>query len=100
MHSKEVESERNLPTPVNQDEHKITFWEQKIDAMMYLLANKKLLTDWAPLRAGIETLSVEDYDTLDYYERWAKSAAGIAINQDWITKDELDQRIVLLMKSK
>lgn len=100
IHPEDIEAERKLGSALHQDEHAVAFWEQKIDAMVVLLANKKLLPDWAPLRAGVETLSTEDYDTLSYYERWAKSAAGIAIDQGWVSKDELDQRVKELMRDQ
>ncbi len=81
------------------EEHEITFWEQRIDAMVSLMRAKGVLSDWAELRAGIEALSPEDYESLGYYERWAISAAEIAIRNKLLTREQLEQRIEQLMQA-
>ena len=77
---------------VNRTEKEVTFWEQRVDAMVNLMRKKGVITDWAQLRAGVEALSESDYEELDYYERWAVSAAEIAINAGLISREQLSER--------
>ncbi len=78
---------------VDQQEAEISFWEQRVDAMVSLFHQKGVITDWAQLRKGVESLSASDYEQLSYYERWARSAARIAIQQGIISEQELEQRV-------
>ncbi len=79
--------------PIDTDEHEPTFWEQRIDALMVLLGDRKRrIIDTAELRRGIESLGPEAYGTLGYYERWAASIAAILVEKGVVTRDELDRR--------
>ncbi len=81
--------------PIDTDEHEPTFWEQRIDALMVLLGDKKRrILDTAELRRGIESLGPEAYDTLSYYERWAASIAAVLVEKGVVTQGELDRRAV------
>ncbi len=89
-----------LPTAeIDRSEHDIAFWEQRIDAMVSLLAKKGIITDWAQLRQGIEALPPDAYDSLSYYERWAAAALEIAVRQGIVTHDEVEQRINAMQKT-
>ena len=80
--------------PIDTHEHDPTFWEQRVDALMTLLGDKKRkLLDTAELRRGIESLGPEAYSSLSYYERWAASVAAIAVEKGVVTQEELDRRI-------
>jgi hypothetical protein len=80
--------------PVDTDEHETTFWEQRVDALMTLLADgKRKYLDTAELRRGIESLGPEAYSSLSYYERWAASIAVIVVEKGVVTQEELDRRI-------
>jgi hypothetical protein len=79
---------------IDRAEHDVTFWEQRIDAMLTLLANhKRRLMDTAELRRGIESLGPDAYESLSYYERWAASIAAIMVEKGVLGQDELDERI-------
>ncbi len=79
--------------PIDIREHEPTFWEQRIDALLVLLGDKKRrILDTAELRRGIESLGPEAYDTLSYYERWAASIATILVEKGIVTQGELDRR--------
>ncbi len=87
--------------PINQVEHEVTFWEQRVDAMLMLLADKKRrIIDTAELRRGIESLGPEAYDTLSYYERWAASIASTVIEKGIVTQAEIDQRVAEIRTRK
>tara|TARA_R110002072_G_scaffold123048_9_gene258114 strand:+ start:2610 stop:2972 length:363 start_codon:yes stop_codon:yes gene_type:complete len=85
---------------INPAEHDTAYWEWQIDALVRLCFAKGLMTDFAELRHGIESLAVEDYEKLSYYERWAKSTAVSLVKSGVIDADELEQRITLLAGAK
>jgi hypothetical protein len=78
--------------PVDTHGHAATFWEKKVDALVYLMFEKKLFSDTAVLRLGIESLKPEDYETMGYYERWAASAARALVARGLLTQAEIDAR--------
>lgn len=78
--------------PVDTHEHAATFWEKRVDALIYLMFEKKLFADTAELRLGIESLTPEDYDRLGYYERWAASAARALVARGLLTQAEIEAR--------
>ena len=82
--------------PVEREEREIAYWEQRIDAMVSLCFSKGVLGDVAELRAGIEALGPEAYDSLGYYERWAASMADRLVARKVLTQQELDERIELM----
>ena len=80
--------------PIDRAEHDATFWEQRVDAMLILLADgKRRLMDTAELRRGIESIGPDAYESLSYYERWAASIAKIMVEKGVVGQDELDRRI-------
>ncbi len=82
---------------IDRAEHDATFWEQRVDAMLTLLADRKRrLMDTAELRRGIESLGPDAYESLSYYERWAASVATIMVEKGVIGQAELDARIAAL----
>lgn len=79
-------------------EHEIAHWEWQIDAMVRLALTKGLLTDFAELRDGIERLSIDDYERLSYYERWAKSLAYTLLSKGVIGEKQLGEKIKEIRK--
>jgi hypothetical protein len=87
--------------PIDKAEHEVTFWEQRVDAMLVLLGDKKRrIMDTAELRRGIESLGPEAYDRLSYYERWAASIASTVIEKGIVTQAEIDQRVAEIRARK
>ncbi len=78
---------------IDLSEHDIAHWEWQIDAMMRLVHAKGLISGFAELRDGIERLSVDDYDRLSYYERWAKSLAYTLLSKGVVTTQELNEKV-------
>ncbi len=81
---------------VDRAEHDVAQWERQVDAMVMLLRDRGYVKDFAQLRDGIERLGPEAYERLSYYERWAASAAHLAIEGELVSTDELEQRIAEL----
>ena len=79
--------------PIDRSKHAVTLWEQRIDALMTLLADgKRGLIETAELRRGIESLGADAYHAMSYYERWAASIAAIVVEKGVVTRDELELR--------
>ncbi len=80
-------------TSLDMNEDEVTFWEQRIDAMVNLLRVKGVITDWAQLRVGIELLDPQDYHRLSYYERWTVALTRIVVAQELVTEEEIKQKV-------
>ncbi len=79
--------------PIDLSEHDIAHWEWQIDAMVRLAHAKGLISDFDELRDGIEQLSADDYENLNYYERWAKSLAYTLLSKGSITEQALSDKV-------
>ncbi len=80
--------------PIDRAEHDPTFWEQRVDALMTLVARyDPKMFDVAELRRGIESLPPDAYLTMSYYERWIASIAGVLVEKGVVGQEELDARI-------
>jgi hypothetical protein len=78
--------------PIDKGQHDYALWEKRVDALLVLLANKRLITT-DELRLGIETLGADVYERLGYYERWIASIARALVDRGVITTDELGRRM-------
>jgi len=86
---------------IDRAERAVTFWEQRVDALLVLLADReRRIMDVAELRRGIESLGPEAYDSLNYYERWAASIASTVVEKGIVTQAELDQRVAEIRARK
>ncbi len=82
--------------PVDRSEHDTAQWEWQIDAMVRLLIQKGVLSDFAELRDGVEKLEPEDYERLSYYERWSAAVAYALVDKGLLGEDELRRRVEAL----
>jgi hypothetical protein len=89
MHYRGVHDMGGLPAgKVEAAEHDYALWEKRVDALLVLLSKKGHVTV-DELRRNIETLGVEAYDSMSYYERWIYSISQTLIQRGIITIDEL-----------
>lgn len=79
--------------PVDLTEHDNAYWEWQIDAMVRLALSKGLISDFAELRDGIERLTPEEYESLSYFERWAKSLAYTLVSRGIVSEAALTGKI-------
>lgn len=80
--------------PIDHSEHERSFFEQRVDAMMRLLAHPEtghFTVD--AMRRSIESLSADEYHGLGYYERWTRAIRLLAVEKGLITEEELAARI-------
>ncbi len=78
--------------PIDLSEHDIAHWEWQIDAMVRLALKKGLINDFAELRDGIEQLTPADYESMTYYERWAKALAWTLVSRGVVREAELTEK--------
>lgn len=78
---------------IDRAEHDVAYWEREVDAMIGLLRKAGAMKDVSQLRDGIERLGPDVYERLSYYERWAASAAHLAIERGLVSAEELEARI-------
>ncbi len=84
---------------IDRASHDYTFWERRMDAMVYLLFKKGMVRDWAEMRHQIESLGPDAYERLSYYERWAAATAALMIRRGVVSREELDRRVAELKES-
>ena len=73
---------------VQQSEHDYAFWEKRVDALLVLLTQNKLLRV-DELRRGIEQIGPDAYDKLGYYDRWITSITNNLLEKGVLTSAEL-----------
>ena len=77
-------------------EHDYAEWERRVDAMAVLLlgvkSGKRLITVDERRRA-IEMLPPEEYDRMNYYDRWVMSLAQTLVQRGLITTEELARKM-------
>lgn len=78
--------------PIDRDDHDHAPWEKRVDALMYLLGQRGILSV-DELRRGIEELGADAYDRYSYYERWMASMTNILLEKKLIEVEELGQRM-------
>ena len=83
--------------PVDLAEHERTFFDQRVDGMMRLLAHPvhgHYTVD--AMRRAIESLPHDDYFALGYYERWVRAIRQLVIEKGLLTEYELNRKLAAL----
>lgn len=77
--------------PIDLEEHVLSDWERRVDAMHNVLSAKGLRrTD--EMRRAIESLDPETYESISYYERWTAALEILLIEKGVLTREELDRK--------
>lgn len=80
--------------PVERDEHAVSFFEKRVDAMVMLMVNPAMgVFRVDALRRAIESNSEETYTSLTYYEKWLNALRDLLIEQQVVDADALAARI-------
>ena len=83
--------------PIDLSEHERTFFDQRVDAMMRLLAHPEhgyYTVD--AMRRAIDSLPRDQYFGLGYYERWARAIRRLVVEKGLLTEDEIERRLAQL----
>lgn len=76
---------------INREEHVLSDWERRVDAIHNVLSEKGLRrTD--EMRRAIESLEPATYESLSYYERWTAALEILLLEKGVITREELDHK--------
>ena len=78
--------------PVERNEHDKAPWEKRVDALMVLLGQRKIV-GVDELRRGIEELGADAYDRYGYYERWMASMTNLLLEKKIVDVSELGTRM-------
>lgn len=78
--------------PIDRDEHAKAPWEKRVDALVVLLGQRKIVSV-DELRRGIEELGADAYDRYGYYERWMASITNLLLEKKIIEVGELGARM-------
>ncbi len=87
--------------PIELAEHERTFFDQRVDAMMRILAHPEhgyYTVD--AMRRAIESLSGDQYFELGYYERWVRAIRQLVIEKGLISEDELNRKLTALKMAR
>jgi len=83
--------------PICQDEHPSTLHEKRVDALLRLLTGPKLEAFTVDaMRRAIESNTEEDYRNFAYYDKWVRAVRDLVIEQNILTKAEIEARVELL----
>jgi|TARA_B100000678_G_scaffold10311_1_gene8387 hypothetical protein len=78
---------------IDQSEHDYALWEKRIDALLVLLTGEKQIMRVDELRRGIESLDIDAYSELSYYERWIASISKILVEKGIFSSTELEGKM-------
>lgn len=81
---------------IDRDEHEFTPFDKRVDAMLYLLLRRKLMTV-DELRRAIESLPEAEYHSLSYYEKWLRAIRLLMIEKKVVDGAELARRTAALL---
>ena len=85
--------------PIDHSEHEMEEWERKVDALNGVLGEKGLKTS-DQLRRAIESMDLETYESLAYYEKWTAAMEMLLVEQGIMTTDEIDAKMKTLEQGK
>lgn len=80
---------------IQRTEHDTEEWERRVDAMAVLLS-PSIAVDQR--RRNIEALPPQQYDAMQYYERWAMALAQSLVQRGLLTTEELAHKMVEVQK--
>ena len=80
--------------PIDRAEHELADWELLTDALLGVLAARRLM-NVDQLRRGIESMPPEEYERASYYERWLYSIETRLLEEGVLAPGELDARLAL-----
>ena len=84
---------------IDRSEHDPALWEKRTDAMLILLTGpKRAAFKIDALRRVIESYSQQDYDRIEYYEKWIRAVRNLIVEQEIVSAKEIETRMAELRK--
>lgn len=84
--------------PIDRTEHELTQFDKSVDALVYLLSQRKMLRV-DELRRAIEALPPADYHGLAYYEKWLQAVHDLLLEKDILGEEEVMLRCAALREA-
>jgi len=79
-----------LGEKIDRSEHELTHFDRSVDALMYLLSHpSRRIIRVDELRRAIESLTPEQYEDLNYYEKWLQAIHDLLIEKDVLDAEEI-----------
>ena len=82
-------------TPIAREEHILSDWERRVDAVHQALGAQGIRTT-DEMRRAIESLPPERYEALSYYEKWTAALEILLIEKGILFADEIDAKTAQL----
>ena len=82
-------------TPIAREEHILSDWERRVDAVHQALGAQGVRTT-DEMRRAIESLPPERYEALSYYEKWTAAQETLLIEKGILSADEIDAKTAQL----
>jgi hypothetical protein len=82
-------------TPIAREEHILSDWERRVDAVHQALGAQGVRTT-DEMRRAIESLPPERYEALSYYEKWTAALEILLIEKGILSADEIDAKTAQL----
>ena len=82
-------------TPIAREEHILSDWERRVDAVHQALGAQGIRTT-DEMRRAIESLPPERYEALSYYEKWTAALGILLIEKGILSADEIDAKTAQL----
>ena len=82
-------------TPIAREEHILSDWERRVDAVHQALGAQGVRTT-DEIRRAIESLPPERYEALSYYEKWTAALEILLIEKGILSADEIDAKTAQL----
>ena len=78
--------------PIDSSEHVLSDWEVRVDALHMVLGAKGVRTT-DEMRRAIESLELEEYESLSYYEKWTAALEILMLEKGILNADEIDRKM-------
>ena len=82
-------------TPIAREEHILSDWERRVDAVHQALGAQGVRTT-DEMRRAIESLPPERYEALSYYEKWTAALEILLIEKGILSANEIDAKTAKL----
>ena len=82
---------------IDRAEHALEPWHRLVTAVLGVLRDENhRMTTVDEMRRAIEDMPPDDYQRLEYFERWAVGVSTLVVEKGLMTRDELDRRVAEL----
>ena len=78
--------------PIDRSGHVLMDWEARVDALHMVLGAKGVRTT-DEMRRAIESLELEKYESLSYYEKWTAALEILMLEKGIVDAGEIDRKM-------